>query len=83
MTNKKIVVADGKGNKRIVQPMIIPSGFKYVEDYTESEKDYSKLPQSKLRKVKNDELKGYLDEKGVEYNSDAKKEDLINLIVGE
>ena len=29
----KILVEDAKGNKRIVQPFMIPDGFIYVEDY--------------------------------------------------
>lgn len=33
-------------------------------------------------KMKNDELKKILDEKGIEYDSKAKKEELIELIKG-
>lgn len=40
----------------------------------ESEKD--------LRLLKNEELKKLLDEKGIEYDSKAKKEDLIKLLEG-
>lgn len=44
------------------------------ETMEEYKMDYSKL--------KVDELKKLLDEKGIEYDSKAKKEDLINLLEG-
>ena len=43
-----------------------------------------KVQKSKedLKSFKNDELKKLLDEKGIEYDSKAKKEDLIKLLEG-
>ena len=39
---KRIVVQDKDKNKRIVQPSMIPTGFKYVEDYKEPKKAQNK-----------------------------------------
>jgi hypothetical protein len=49
-----------------------------------SEKQLSEtiLNETELSKLKNDELKGLLDEKGIEYDARAKKEDLIKLLKG-
>lgn len=45
--------------------------------------DYSTFTEAELKKVKNDDLKAYLDAKGVEYKSDAVKEDYVKAILGE
>lgn len=45
--------------------------------------DYSTFTEAELKKVKNDDLKAYLDAKGVEYKSDAVKEDYVKAIRGE
>lgn len=50
-----------------------------VESQTE---DYTNFSEAELKKVKNDELKAYLDSKKIEYPSDAIKEDYINAILG-
>lgn len=50
------------------------STLKLEELNDESEKD--------LRLLKNEELKKLLDEKGIEYDSKAKKEELIKLLEG-
>lgn len=83
MAKNKIIVADSKRNKRIVQPSMIPAGFRYVKDYKESEKDFSELSKSKLNDKLKKDLQAYLDNKNVEYDSDATKDELIDLIVGE
>jgi len=44
----KILVKDAKGNKRIVQPSMIPEGFIYVEDYKAPVKAKTK-PASKIK----------------------------------
>lgn len=43
--------------------------------------DLSKLTRKELEKVKNDELKAYLDAEGIDYTSDAVKADLVDLIL--
>ncbi len=47
------------------------------------EADYSTFTEAELEKVKNDDLKAYLDAKGVDYKSDAVKKDFIKAILGE
>ncbi|KAA0956635.1 hypothetical protein FQ085_11620 [Planococcus sp. ANT_H30] len=49
---------------------------------TEEETDYTTYSETELKKVKNDDLKGFLDSRGVEYKTDAIKEDYINAILG-
>lgn len=44
--------------------------------------DNSLEEKDDLKSLKNDELKKLLDEKGIEYNSKAKKEELIKLLEG-
>jgi len=38
MTLKRIIVENHKKERMIVQPSMIPPGFKYVEDYKEPKK---------------------------------------------
>ncbi|ALS76905.1 hypothetical protein AUC31_17505 [Planococcus rifietoensis] len=45
--------------------------------------NYSTFTEAELKKVKNDDLKAYLGAKGVEYKSDAVKEDYVKAILGE
>ena len=44
--------------------------------------EYTDLTEAELKKVKNDDLKAYLDSKNIEYKPDAIKEDYINAILG-
>lgn len=44
--------------------------------------DNSLEEKEDLKSLKNDELKRLLDEKGIEYDSKAKKEELIKLLEG-
>ncbi|UII56708.1 hypothetical protein LS684_04380 [Cytobacillus spongiae] len=48
----------------------------------EVDKDLSTLTADELKEVKNETLKTYLESKGIEYKSNAVKEDLIDLILG-
>lgn len=45
--------------------------------------DYSKFTEAELNKIKKDDLKAYLDSKEIDYASDAIKEELVQLILGE
>lgn len=66
------VIYKGRGYKLASDP-------EAVEPSTE---DYSTLTESELKKIKNDDLKAYLDAHEIEYASDAIKEDLVNAILG-
>lgn len=44
--------------------------------------NFAELNRKDLEKVKNNELKAYLEEQGVEYAADVVKTDLIDLILG-
>lgn len=44
--------------------------------------DYAGYSEAELKKVRNDDLKAYLDARKIEYPSDAIKEDYINAILG-
>ncbi|NRG43518.1 hypothetical protein HRF87_01915 [Bacillus sp. CRN 9] len=35
MANNKILVENFKGNKLVVQPSMIPQGFRYIKEYKE------------------------------------------------
>jgi len=48
----KILVEDAKGNKRIVQPFMIPDGFIYVENYKAPVKAKAKPTPKKSAKEK-------------------------------
>lgn len=45
--------------------------------------DYSTFSEAELKKVKNDDLKAFLDAKGVGYAADAEKKDYIKAILEE
>jgi hypothetical protein len=45
---KKVLVQNHKGDKLVVQEALIPSGYKYVEDYNPKPK--SKLKPKKKKK---------------------------------
>lgn len=45
--------------------------------------DYFTLSREQLEKVKNDDLKAFLNKEEMEFPSDAKKDELIDLILGE
>lgn len=45
--------------------------------------DYFASSREELEKVKNDDLKAFLDKEGLAYEAKAIKEDLINVILGE
>lgn len=44
--------------------------------------DYAGYSEAELKKVKNDDLKAYLDAKEISYPQDAIKEDYVNAILG-
>lgn len=44
--------------------------------------DYAFLTETELKKIKNDDLKAYLDKESISYPGDAIKEDYINAILG-
>ena len=54
-----------------------------VVEAAANEVDYSTSTREELEKVKNDDLKAYLDREGLDYEAKAIKEDLINAILGE
>lgn len=75
---KKVRVTNGK-EFMIVQNSMIPAGYKVVGDHKEPV-PYDQQTEVQLQKVKNDDLRAFLDAEGVEYKSDATKEDLIKAI---
>jgi hypothetical protein len=76
----KVRVSNGK-ETMIVQKAMIPSGYKVVEDYKEPvQEDLATKTEAQLKKVKNDDLKAYLDDNKVEYSEEATKDDLIAAI---
>ncbi|KIL46160.1 hypothetical protein [Jeotgalibacillus campisalis] len=55
---------------------------KEAETKAEENSDYASQTAAALKRVKNEKLSAYLDDKGIEYQEDATKEDLIELIKG-
>ncbi|WP_164670962.1 hypothetical protein [Virgibacillus doumboii] len=53
------------------------------EEVESEDGDFKELSKSKLKKVNNDDLKSYLDNKGIEYTSEDTKDQLIALIKSE
>ncbi|MGM0903067.1 MAG: hypothetical protein ACQEXB_18460 [Bacillota bacterium] len=53
------------------------------ETTNEDEVDLFTLTETELKKVNKDEVQAFLDKEGIEYESNAKKEELIALIVGD
>ncbi|MBT2661942.1 hypothetical protein [Bacillus sp. ISL-45] len=45
--------------------------------------DFFTLTREELQEIKNDDLKDFLDKEEIQYKSNATKEDLIDLILGE
>lgn len=57
--------------------------FVQVDGEESNGEDYFTYSAEELAKVKNDDLKAFLDKEQIPYASDDKKEDLIKLIIGE
>lgn len=70
---------------------VVYSGFGYkkigeVEEVNEQqpeEKDLFQLDRDELKKVNKDDIKAFLDEENIEYDSKATKEELIAIVLGE
>jgi len=73
---EKVRVSNGK-QTMIVQKAMIPAGYKILG---EEPVPYDQQTEEQLQKVKNDDLKAFLDKNNVEYKSDATKDDLIKAI---
>lgn len=61
-------------------------GYKKVGEETRQaagHEDYFTYSEEELQKVRNDDLKAFLDQEEITYDSKATKDDLIKLIVGE
>jgi len=56
--------------------------IKEAEERAEEATDYSLQTEASLKRVKNEKLMSFLDGKGVVYQEDASKEDLISLVKG-
>lgn len=90
-SDQMIEIVDSHGKKirvteRAYNIVYAGRGYKPASAAGESpnkQPDYSTFTQAELKKVKNDDLKSYLDFKGISYASDAIKEDYIKLILGE
>jgi len=85
-----VVDANGKAQQvtqRVFDTVYRNQGYKLasaeVMEAATNEVDYSTSSREELEKVKNDDLKAYLDKEGLEYESKAIKENLINVILGE
>lgn len=76
---KRVIVKNHEGKELVVQRALIPSGYFYVGDYVEPI-DFASLTIEELQDIKNDDLKAYLDRKGIEYEKNAAKGNLIELI---
>jgi hypothetical protein len=57
------------------------AGAEVVEEAS-NDVDYFALSREELEKIKNDDLKAFLDKEGLAYETKAIKEDLINVILG-
>lgn len=55
---------------------------KRLHDHVMRNQEKTEVEQTDLSKLKNDELKALLDEKGIEYDTKANKETLIELLEG-
>lgn len=56
-------------------------GYKLASD-VENENSYATFSEAELKKIKNTDLKSYLDDNNISYPQDAIKEDYINAILG-
>lgn len=86
----KVVDANGKAQQitqRAYDVVYRNQGYKLanaeVMEAAANEVDYSASTREELVKVKNEDLKAYLDREGLDYEAKAIKEDLINVILGE
>lgn len=86
-----VVDANGKAHKvtqRAFDVVYAHQGYKLAEGQAEivndtEEVDYFQSSRQELEGVKNDDLKAFLDKEEIDFDAKAKKEDLINLILGE
>lgn len=86
-----VVDANGKAHKvtqRAFDVVYAHQGYKLAGGQNEGvndpeEVDYFLSSREELEGVKNDELKAFLDKEEIEFDAKAKKEDLIDLILGE
>ncbi|MRX54839.1 hypothetical protein GJU41_12725 [Bacillus idriensis] len=62
---------------------LLESGVINSVDSVPEDVDFFGLSREELSKVKNDDLKAFLDIEGLAYESSFTKEELINVIVGE
>lgn len=61
----------------------MPKYIKQRETFAQPPKEgFASCSEAELKKVKNDELKAYLDDNNIEYPEGAIKEDYINAILG-
>lgn len=82
-----VEVVDKVGNRstvtdRAYNVIYKARGYQLASDVIEPESDYSKLSTDDLQGITNNDLKAYLDEKEIEYASNATKKDLIELVAG-
>ncbi|MGN7409963.1 hypothetical protein [Sporosarcina sp. SAFN-010] len=86
-----VVDANGKAHKvtqRAFDVVYVHQGYKLSDGEVEvvndpEEVDYFQSSREELEAVKNDDLKAFLDKEEIEFDAKAKKEDLIDLILGE
>lgn len=83
-------VVDPKGRARKVTRRAFDvvykaQGYKLADPVGENTEapDFFMMTREELEKVKNDDLKAFLDEENIEYKSDDNKKELISLILGE
>lgn len=91
----QVVDANGKElnvTQRAYDIVYKKKGYKLVDDSNTDSKqdegtgepvDYFTFSREELEKVKNDDLKAFLDKEELEYSSSANKDDLIDVILGE
>ncbi|MEK5148772.1 hypothetical protein MKX53_17465 [Psychrobacillus sp. FSL K6-4615] len=76
-----------KGNKEIEVTekafRVVYSGQGYKLTEEKEDVDYFGLSREQLEKIKNDDLKAFLNKEAIEFPSDGKKDELIDLILGE
>lgn len=91
-SDSKINVVDSNGKVHLVTQRAYDVVYRKqgytladAEDVKEAENDvdYFSLTRDELEKVKNDELKAFLDKEGLTYEAKANKDELIDVILGE
>ncbi|MBS5306469.1 HeH/LEM domain-containing protein [Clostridium sp.] len=70
------------GEDNSLEDKVVFEGHNHLEEKEVLEENNSLEEKEDLKSLKNDELKKLLDEKGIEYDSKAKKEELIKLLEG-